>query len=263
MLKRMVTLGAVAFVVAVMTSISGQWPERVLSAEVNTTPTALDPTIVGYWKLDEGTGTIAQDSSGKGNDGTLTNGPMWSTGQLNGALQFDGIDDYVAIPSTNEFDTQTALTLSAWMNPDNVSSSQFLLSKHAANGNWESFSFRLQSNGTVRFSVQNADVDAHPDWISTTTLSPGTWYHIVFSWERVTGISSDAKVFINGVEEGATFQGDGYTPSFTMGFSASNPVAIGRRERDTPTHYFEGLIDDVRIYNRALSSSEVVELAFQ
>ncbi len=128
-----------------VSAVNGEATEGSRSAEVSATPTGIDLTIVGYWKLDEGTGTIAQDSSGNGNDGTLTNGPTWSAGQFNGALQFDGIDDYVTIPSSNEFDTQTALTISAWINPDNVFSTQGVLSKHVENGGWESFYFNVES----------------------------------------------------------------------------------------------------------------------
>ena len=66
-----------------VSAVNGGGTEGSRSNEANAL--ALDPAILGFWKLDDGTGTIAQDSSVNGNDGTLTNGPTWSTGQLNGA----------------------------------------------------------------------------------------------------------------------------------------------------------------------------------
>ena len=58
---------------------------------------AADPSLVGWWTLDESSGTIAHDASGKGNDGTLHGGPTWVAGRIDGALLFDGQDDYVEV----------------------------------------------------------------------------------------------------------------------------------------------------------------------
>src|SRR5450759_5412343 len=70
--------------------------------------------LVGYWKFDEGTGTNATDSSGMGNNGTLTNGPTWTTGKVGGALSFDGTDDYVNVPDNPSLDMSGNLTIEFW-----------------------------------------------------------------------------------------------------------------------------------------------------
>ena len=76
-----------------------------------------EPESAGHWKLDEGSGTTAYDSSGNGNHGTLTNGPSWTSGKIGGAVSFDGADDYVQVPDSNTLDLANALTLAMWIKP--------------------------------------------------------------------------------------------------------------------------------------------------
>ncbi len=76
----------------------------------------LDPSLMGWWKLDETSGSVASDSSGNARDGTTFGGPQWITGQLDGALQFDGDDDYVELPIGSVVGTLTNISCSAWVN---------------------------------------------------------------------------------------------------------------------------------------------------
>ena len=71
--------------------------------------------LVGWWKFDEGSGTVAYDSSGNGHDGNLTNGPSWTTGKIGGALSFDGVDDYVEIKNYYGISANDPRTASAWL----------------------------------------------------------------------------------------------------------------------------------------------------
>ena len=73
--------------------------------------------LVAYWKFDEGSGTIACDSSGNGNTGTLANGPQWIAGNFGHALYFDGLDDNVLVAAAHSLDLSGSFTLSAWVNP--------------------------------------------------------------------------------------------------------------------------------------------------
>ncbi|MDP3947882.1 MAG: hypothetical protein Q8Q41_04315, partial [bacterium] len=74
--------------------------------------------LIAHWKFDESSGTGASDSSGNGNNGTLTNGPTWATGKINGALSFDGVNDYVIVASSaTSMDDMPAITVSAWIKP--------------------------------------------------------------------------------------------------------------------------------------------------
>jgi len=75
------------------------------------------PGLVAYWNFDEGSGTIAADSSGNGNNGTLVNGPSWTNGIKGKALLFDGVDDNVTVPNSNSLNLANSFTLSAWVFP--------------------------------------------------------------------------------------------------------------------------------------------------
>src|SRR5262245_13005486 len=70
----------------------------------------LENGLIGYWSFNEGSGTFASDSSGNGNNGTLVNGPIWTSGEIAGALSFDGVDDYVSFASQ----AQSTISISAW-----------------------------------------------------------------------------------------------------------------------------------------------------
>ena len=77
--------------------------------------------LVGWWKFDEGSGTVAYDSSGNGNNGNLTNGPTWTTGKVGGALSFDGENDYVDVPSIQSVNGG-GVTFAVWIKPTHFDS---------------------------------------------------------------------------------------------------------------------------------------------
>ncbi len=77
---------------------------------------AADPDLVAHWKLDDGAGTTAIDSSGNGNNGVLTGNPQWAVGKLGGALDFDGNGDYVDCGNAQIFSITDAFTLTVWVN---------------------------------------------------------------------------------------------------------------------------------------------------
>ena len=76
----------------------------------------LDPNLIAWWKLNEGSGLTAYDSAGE-TDGTLINGPVWTSGVSGGALEFDGENDYVNIPDEESLQLPSALTVEAWVYP--------------------------------------------------------------------------------------------------------------------------------------------------
>ncbi len=89
--------------------------------------------LVGYWALDETSGVVASDITGNGNDGTLVNGPVWTTGHVDNGLLFDGVNDYVNLGDPAELEGMNALTVSAWVNLDDLNSDAFIISDSGSN----------------------------------------------------------------------------------------------------------------------------------
>ena len=85
--------------------------------------------LIGHWKFDEISGTTATDSSGNNNNGTLTNGPTWTTGKINNALSFDGTDDYVNAGNPPSLNLTSSFTLSAWVYSNNMSGDRDIITK--------------------------------------------------------------------------------------------------------------------------------------
>jgi len=192
--------------------------------------------LVGYWKLDEGSGTSAADSSGSGYVGTLTNGPVWTTsGMIGDAVTFDGVDDYIQTGS--DLIDQNTVTMCSWINPVSTASTPHILASNA-----------------TRFFIANP-----PVWAVTsdgwTTVAKSTASALTGVWQHVCAVrKSDGKatLYVNGVISGAADQDSGTPISGTNMRIGSNPVA--------GFYYFNGSIDDVRIYNRALSPADVLTL---
>jgi hypothetical protein len=204
--------------------------------------------VVSYWRLGEQTGTTTSDSVG-GNTGTLTNVTLGSAGALSGdantAMTFDGKASYIAVPSTANLNLSGDLTLEAWVRPTILDgTSRTVLAKAGADGSFASrqFRFGLTENkwrGTL-YNTGGSTFSA----IAATVPVAGTWQHVVFTVSGTT-----LRIYINGVEAGtATFSGT--RTNVTSG------TAIGRLG-DNPAQYFGGAIDEVAVYNVALTPAQI------
>jgi hypothetical protein len=191
--------------------------------------------LVGYWKLDEPNGKDpVVDSSGNGNTGTAY-GTSVVEGKFNRARRFSGKGDYIEIPSINIRD---AITVAAWVYADNFMQSGFVITKNPIDTQWALF---FQGNRLLKWRGIGAG-----DNVMCPAPSDGVWHHIVAKQEGTTG-----SLYIDGALCSRATQ-----PAIGNGASLIN---IGRF--DSGDHwYFNGLIDEVRIYNRALSDKEVAEL---
>jgi hypothetical protein len=207
--------------------------------------------LVGWWKFDEGTGTTVYDSSGNGHTGAFVNSPTWVAGRIGGwALSFDGVSSFVRIPSSTDFDFNLTheYTISAWVYPKDVS--RVTAVARAMDNDWHLWQME-QINGT-RFDLEY--VHRVVSTGASRAMGSGLGY-TTNAWHHVVGVKTTAgvvKIFVDAVE------GTDSSP-------ISNPdpdlsgvnLAIGSRRSITPDSIWNGYIDDVRIYNRALSSAEV------
>jgi len=210
--------------------------------------------LVGWWKLDETTGTTAADSSGNGNDGTLINmgSSKWTTGAVGGALRFDGNNDYVSLPIGSIINSLTNCTIAEWVNWDGGSSWQRIWDF----GSSESVNMFLTVNngdtGTPRFAITISGW-TDEDQVTAPDVLTGGWHHIAVTIDADNSVHS---LYIDGelVDENTSLR---YTPS-DLGSTTRNRLGRSQYSADP---YFDGTLDDVRIYDRALSDEEITQLA--
>jgi hypothetical protein len=188
--------------------------------------------------IDEGTGTIAYDSVGD-SDGQLMNGPMWTTGQIDGALSFDGVNDYVDCGSgPSNYDN---ITVSAWME---TSTNGALVSNRYNSGSFGTW-YTLFSN--VIEIGDNSQGGYKYLTFNTPTLN-NVWHHIVYTKDGTTHA-----IYVDGILDQQFIS--------NADISWNQPLFIGRRwNKGYSVFWFNGIIDDVRIYNRALSAEEIEQL---
>ena len=197
---------------------------------------------VASWHLDEGTGSIVYDASGNNNDGTIYGGATWVDGKFGKALSCDGSDDYVEVPDSDSLDITNAITMECWVKLNELASVKG--PNHFIRKLPEVYSLRQeQTNDRVRFALTLNGTTVQ--FTSNTVLDIGKFYHVVATYD-----SELMKIYIDG-----TFDKDN-SATGTIDVS-TDPLRIGRGE---PAGYLNGIIDEVRVYNRALTPEEISDL---
>src|SRR3989338_2817525 len=138
--------------------------------------------LVGYWSFNEGTGSYAGDSSGNRNQGTLTNGPTWVDGKRGKAINFDGSNDYVVSGAafSDLGTTNKPYTLSAWIKANTGETTGNIINSYIAGlGGWRLGMVTLSTSKIV----VNSWVGSRSTATSTTSITPGQWYHVVNTWD--------------------------------------------------------------------------------
>ena len=218
------------------------------------TPTLLaaDDGLVGWWKLDDGSGTIAKDSTSAGNNGTLNGNPQWVEGMLDGALQLDGTGDYVDLPIGEVIASlDSSCTFTWWVNYSGLGN------------NWQRmFDFGTGTGSNLFVSPNGGAAGVY--WCTCTGAGAGL-VEVVAEEELPTGwhhcalvIDAENEIFtllLDGVEIQST-PNAASTPS-GMGETTNN--WLGRSQYDVDP-YFNGTLDDFRIYNRLLTPEEIIEV---
>jgi hypothetical protein len=200
--------------------------------------------LVGRWSFNEGSGVIAHDTSGNGNDGTLYNSPnvSWASGKFGYALNFNGGDGYVSIPNSNSLMPTSSVTVEAWVKRVGIDPS----------GNAAIFEKRPPSNDAGYF-LDGVDarfyIYADGSWANTervgATPADGIWHFIVGTYD-----GSQIKVYVDGVLKD--------TVSKSGNITSTTAEAMIGRSLAAPNNPFIGTIDEVRVYDRALSSEEIM-----
>jgi prepilin-type N-terminal cleavage/methylation domain-containing protein len=215
----------------------------------------LGPYAVGIWNFDEGSGTTVSDLSGYGNDGTLVNNPTWRCAEDDSdytpsgqgcALEFDGVDDYLIMDDSEQFHWgEKEIAVSLWIYPFDLPLSEkiFFTKTSYDSGAWHGLDIRYRDNGTFR-TVTNAG-----HLISLSKLTLNNWNNIIITINKDKVI-----IYLNANKDTSRDSIEGYYLTNTKNLYIGCYSAL--------SHFFNGFIDDVRIYETALTSVQVKALYY-
>jgi regulation of enolase protein 1 (concanavalin A-like superfamily) len=201
------------------------------------------PGLVGHWQFEEGTGTTTADSSGNGLTGTLVAGPVWVSSPLGtNALDFNTGADGVDLGNPVSLQITGALTLTAWGYVDSIASAGRFIAKGGASGR-RGWGINVEANNTWAFQIAGN---------STTSISLNAPNVITGQWVHVAGVYDPTVPAMRFYVYGQLVAERMDIP--TSHFNSPANAWIGRRENGTE---FDGRIDEVRVFNRALSAEEI------
>ena len=194
---------------------------------------SLPSGLVADYEFEDGGGPTAADQSGNNLTGTLVSGPAWVAGRYGGGLQFNGSGAYVDIGSSSLLSLTSGITLTSWVYPTAFSIS------HTALGKSGPYSLRSNQGSTAlsRFSINTG---TNTDLAGVTSLTLNAWNHLAGTYDGV-----NMRYYLNGVLDSTVAK---------TGLITVNTSTVGIGGAGLP---FQGTLDNVRIYNRALTPSEI------
>src|SRR4029077_8904992 len=189
--------------------------------------------------FDAGTGSTVADDSGNGNTGTIVNATWTTAGKYGNALSFNGTNARVDINDAASLHLTTAMTLEAWVNPAAVSSA------------WRDLVYKGNDNYYLMGTTDHSSLPGggiiaggtYAETFGTTTLATNTWTHLATTYDGAT-----LRLFVNGVQVSSVVKTGNIVTS-------TNPLQLGGDS--IYGQYFQGVIDEVRVYNVALTAAQV------
>jgi Concanavalin A-like lectin/glucanases superfamily/Domain of unknown function (DUF1929)/Bacterial Ig domain len=223
---------------AVARDAAGNLSQASVDVTVSNTVPSI-PGLVGAYGFNEATGVQTHDSSGQGNTGTIAGATWTPNGKYGAALSFNGSSAWVTIADANSLDLTTGMTLEAWVNP-------------SAGSGWRSVILKEDTSG-LAYALYSANNASRPaGYVHTTTdmavtgtsaVALNTWTHVAVTYNGAT-----LRMYVNGTLVRSTS-----VPGAAI--ATGGPLRIGGNS--VWGEYFKGAIDEVRLYNRALSVSEI------
>ena len=227
------------FLVVVLVGLIG-----LLSSPTICTSDVWEAALVGVWLFDEDQGLTAKDASGNGHDGNIK-GAKWVEGKIKGALEFDGNGNIVEIPHDNVFDL-TEYTISAWVKTEPTGKWQTVIGKEPVAGNPRNYGIFVAGN-TNLLGVNYTTAGAWKTAFSKTVAADGKWHHVAATFD-----GTHLRAYFDGVMEGETKTE--IPPDHN-----TEPVRIGRWGNPRGD-YWSGVLDEVAMFNRALTEDEIQDI---
>ena len=217
-----------------ITAVVSGYPGNTISRGVN------KEGAVGIWHFDDGN-SITLDASGYNNTGTLTNGPVYLSGKYGKALQFDGVDDYIDCGNNQSLNCTSQITIEAWVKRVDPDHNDYILCKNNA------YMFEFQESGsTYYFRFRVYDGGWKFAWSNNiNSISQTEWNHYAVRFKR-----PNVYFYVNGKPWGTPTLDN--TPALS-----SDSVTIGALKTASTIYSSKGSIDEVKLYNRLLTSEEI------
>lgn len=216
---------------------------------VASVPAQVSPLgIVSYWKFDDNSGKIAVDSVGT-NHGIIY-GATWAEGQVGSAINFDGVNDYIEVIHQDNLNAGTGdITVEVWVKPENLNVLKRIVTKFQHGSSGYDIGYHLSAGPGAAFIFEVKDGVRHVGPSSTLTAveAIGKWYHVVGVRDTAT---KTINLYVNGLLEGSVVD-------TTFDTTNKANLRIGSHPACHATEYFDGTIDEVAIYKRALSAEEI------
>jgi Ca2+-binding RTX toxin-like protein len=209
---------------------------------------SLNEGLVARWTFDESSGLTRSDDTGR-HPGTLvsaTNSSTWTAGKINGSLEFGAGISQMRVADTAALDITRQITLSSWINVDVFQDWDGLITKGVNNA---PYSWQIMADGSLRFEVNHATGGERLAWKSAGKLQANKWQHVAVTYD-----GEAVRFYIDG-------QLDANVSYATFKMDTNNEDLVLGADLPGSDEFFDGKMDETRIYNRALSTTEIAELA--
>jgi glucose/arabinose dehydrogenase/PKD repeat protein len=205
-----------------------------------TAPPPPSTGLVGAWAFNEASGTGATDSSGAGNHGTLSGATRTTAGRYGSALTFDGVNDWVTVPDSASLDLTNGVTMEAWVRPTALGSTwrTVVIKEQPAQ-----LSYALYANTSNTRPSVHVHTSSDVGLRGPSALPLNTWSHLAGTWNALV-----MRLYVNGTEVANS-------PLVGTALTSNSPLRIGGTA--VWPEWFAGQIDEVRVYNRALSQPQI------
>ena len=232
---------------------------RILGRALTATEIAADGSMTS-------TTPTVQDSSGNNNNGSPAGGVSWDTGKFSYGLKLDGSSGIVTVPHSDSLNTTNAVSIEAWVNPAVNKANNYIVIKEMPGGTEGAYGMKVTSEyaGFTEIGGWVADSAGNIYFAYGGSVPLNTWTHIAMTYEVNPTATSHVKLFQNGVEvtyrHGNHNEATDTIPAGTQIRTNTSPLTIGYiRYGSDVGHYFQGVMDELRILNRALTPGEIME----